>query len=78
MQKKMMNKISTHRSLASVGESKKIMQTPMLSFHRPTARAKTPTIPAMLATMAPVGAGAPPVEVALEPADEADAAAAES
>jgi hypothetical protein len=31
-------------------------------LHRPMARAKTPRAPAALATMAPVGAGAPPVD----------------
>ncbi len=39
------------------------------------ARANTPTTPAILATTAPVGAGAPPVEVELdEPVAEAEAA----
>lgn len=42
------------------------------------ARANTPTTPAILATTAPVGAGAPPVEVALdERAAEAEAEAEE-
>jgi hypothetical protein len=39
-----------------------------LSFHRPIARARTPTTPAMLATIAPVGAGAPAVDVDVDPA----------
>ena len=48
------------------------------SSHRPTARAKTPTTPAMLAKIAPVGAGAPPVEDELAwPAADVVADAAE-
>jgi hypothetical protein len=44
------------------------MLLPVSSFHKPTARARTPTTPAMLATMAPVGAGAPPVELEVDEA----------
>lgn len=48
---------------------------PVSSLHNPMARASTPTTPAMLATTAPVGAGAPPVEVEPEePMAEEDAA----
>jgi hypothetical protein len=44
------------------------MLLPVSSFHKPTARARTPTTPAMLATMAPVGAGAPPVKLEVDEA----------
>lgn len=41
------------------------------------ARARTPKAPATLATTAPVGAGAPPVELELESEPESEVAAAE-
>jgi hypothetical protein len=45
------------------------------SVHRPMARASTPTTPAMLATIAAVGAGAPPADIELDApvAEEASA-----
>lgn len=52
---------------------------PSVPFYKPTARAKTPTTPAILAKIAFVGAGAPPVEVEDEPAaDAADSADADA
>jgi hypothetical protein len=46
-----------------------------MPFYSPIARAKTPTTPAMLATIAPVGAGAPPVELEVDDDDDDDEAA---
>lgn len=52
---------------------------PHVPFYKATARANTPTTPAILATIAFVGAGAPPVEDEDEPAaDAADAADADA
>jgi hypothetical protein len=67
------NRKKTHACVTTIASVLKQKSQIFLipSVHRPMARASTPTTPAILATTAPVGAGAPPA------VDELDAPVAE-